>query len=425
MNFRKPLPWILLVLVFLAGWVGVRYLIPRTVFAPDDPALTAPAEEPNAAVAEEPAISDPPEPEDPVEEAPKPEVAAVDFGELAFTMEVLAENLTIPWEILYLPEDDDWLITQRSGELVSLAHGTVAVIEETEHTGEGGLLGMAAHPDFIRNRQLYLYVTTRSGSQLINRVLRYTHEDQSLSGRTVILDDIPGARFHNGGRIAFGPDGMLYVTTGDAGDTPLAQRQDSLAGKILRLTPEGDIPPDNPFPGSPVYSLGHRNPQGMAWHPETGDLYASEHGPTQMDEVNLILPGGNYGWPLVTCDEAPTDYEDPIACYSGFTLAPSGMTFYAPPFVNGTHLLVAGLRGNQVRHLALNPDGSVISQEVLFSEWGRIRTVSELEGDLYIITNNRDGRGTPQANDDRFIRLRLNALYSTHTTIGQGINGSE
>ncbi|MDW7672532.1 MAG: PQQ-dependent sugar dehydrogenase [Bacillota bacterium] len=408
MTIRKYLPWILLlILVFLSGWVGVRYLVPRTIFAPDDPALTAPDGAPAAAVSDEPAISDPTESEDSVEEAPEPGGAVVDFDDLDFTMEVLAENLTIPWEMLYLPEVDDWLLTQRSGELVSLTHGTVAVIEETDHTGEGGLLGMAAHPDFDGNRLLYLYTTTRSGNQLINRVLRYTYENQALSDRTVILDDIPGARFHNGGRIAFGPDGMLYVTTGDAGDPPLAQRQDSLAGKILRLTPEGAVPADNPYPGSPVYSLGHRNPQGMAWHPETGDLYASEHGPTQMDEVNLIHPGGNYGWPLVTCDEAPTDYEDPIACYSGFTLAPSGMTFYTPPFVNGTHLLVAGLRGNQVRHLALSPDGTVMSQEVLFSDWGRIRAVNELEGDLYVITNNRDGRGTPQANDDRFIRLRV------------------
>ncbi len=335
------------------------------------------------------------------------EPSRVSFDSLEFEAEVLQENLNIPWEIRYLHDEDDWLITQRSGELLSLNHGQVAVIDETAHIGEGGLLGMALDPDFNTNRYLYLYVTTDDGGQLINRILRYTYEDQALSERTMILDQIPGDSIHNGGRIAFGPDNLLYITTGDARDPDLSQQEESLAGKILRIAPDGSIPDDNPFPGSPVYSIGHRNPQGISWHPDTGDLYSSEHGPTRMDEVNLILPGRNYGWPIVTCDEAPTDYEDPVTCYSDFTLAPSGTTFYQPDFIEGTHLLVSGLRGNQVRRIELDDEGGVVTEEELFTEWGRIRAVHEMDGDIYLITSNHSGPGSPGPEDDRFIRLRV------------------
>lgn len=414
MKIKNPLVWIGLLLIIAAGAVlGSRWLIPRVLFAPDDPALTMensgsdPVNDSTSPELPEGASTDVEETPDTTSGHDLEAAAKFPFQHLAFEVEVLAENLNIPWEIRYLPDDDDWLITQRSGELLSLNRGLIASIEGVAHTGEGGLLGMALHPDFSSNRHLYLYYTTQSGSRITNRVMRFRYENHSLRDGVVILDDIPGARFHNGGRIAFGPDGMLYVTTGDAVDPPLSQQESSLAGKILRMTPEGEVPGDNPFPDSLVYSLGHRNPQGMAWHPETEDLYASEHGPTQMDEVNLILPGANYGWPIVTCDEAPTDYEDPIACYAGFTLAPSGMTFYNPGFIEGTPLLVSGLRGNQIRRLSLESDGTVTDQEALFTEWGRIRTVHALDGDLYFITNNRDGRGTPHAEDDRLVRLRV------------------
>jgi len=340
-------------------------------------------------------------------ETAAPILPDLSFDALHFEPEVLMENLAVPWEVVHLSDENDWLITQRNGEVISLRHGTVGVIEEAAHTGEGGLLGMALHPDFETNRRLYLYYTATAGNRLVNRVMHYRYEHQSLTDPRLVIDHIPGASTHNGGRIAFGPDGMLYITTGDAQDPPLSQELNSLAGKILRLTPDGAVPEDNPFPESPVYSLGHRNPQGLAWHPETGDLYASEHGPSRMDEVNLILPGENYGWPLVTCGDAPSDFRDPVACYDAFTLAPSGMAFYTAEGVSDAPLLVAGLRGNRVQRLDIDENGQVTSQEALFAQWGRLRGIRVLQGDIYLFTNNRDGRGSPHQQDDRFIRLRL------------------
>ena len=409
MKTRQFFPWIIIVILIIPMlWLGVQYFLPRVLFTPDDPALSTnetaadPDQEP---LKEDPASPEKPTVTDPAAPAPDSVSEPLPFEPLTFESEVVLTNLNIPWEMAYLSTEEDWLITQRSGEVISLRHGEIAVIPATVHTGEGGLLGMAVHPDFTDNPHLYLYLTTSSGTQLINQVVRYRLTGSSLTEPRVIVDNIPGARFHNGGRIAFGPDGYLYITTGDALDPDLAQDEVSLAGKILRVTDEGGIPPDNPIPGSPVYSLGHRNPQGLAWHPETGDLYASEHGPTQMDEINRIHPGGNYGWPRVTCDQIPTEYEDPVACYSEFTLAPSGMTFYPSEEAGVAHLLAAGLRGNQVRHLVLDVQGNVISQTAHWSDWGRIRSVTHFEGDLYLLTNNRDGRGTPVPADDRLIRL--------------------
>ncbi len=223
-----------------------------------------------------------------------------------FQVETVAEGLDTPWDLAFAP-DGRIFFTERPGRLRVIEGGRlrpepVATIPEVVERGEGGLLGLALDPDFAGNGHLYLY-HTYSGSDggLRNRVVRYTLADRAgargLTEPRVILDDIPAAAIHNGGRIAFGPDGKLYVTTGDAAAPALAQDRDSLAGKILRLNPDGSVPDDNPFPGSPVYSYGHRNPQGLAWQPGTGQLYATEHGPSAHDEVNLIAPGDNYGWP--------------------------------------------------------------------------------------------------------------------------------
>ncbi|SMP53662.1 PQQ-dependent sugar dehydrogenase [Anoxynatronum buryatiense] len=396
---------ILLAVVTLTIWLG--FINPALLFGepagnPENSGGEATVVSPEPAPSSSPSAGDgSPEP------VKMPATLAVSFDEAHFTPEVLMENLEIPWEIVYLPEEDDWLLTQRGGQVISMRHGTVGVVDEVSHSGEGGLLGMALHPDFDDNGYLYLYFTATSENRLINRVMRYRYEHLALNDPTLVIDNIPGARTHNGGRIAFGPDGMLYVTTGDAQNPSLSQDLESLAGKILRLTPEGTVPQDNPFPGSYVYSLGHRNPQGLAWHPETGELYASEHGPSRMDEINLILPGRNYGWPLVTCGDAPTNFEDPVACYDTFTLAPSGMSFYTGEGVAGTPLLVAGLRGNRVQRIDLDAEGLVISQEDLFTQWGRLRGIRVMQGDLYFFTNNRDGRGSPHQQDDRLIRLRL------------------
>lgn len=404
-QISKKVLIIILIVVLLIGWFGIRFLVPRMMFNPNDPAI----EQSNEETDENQDFPD--ETEEQNEEADLPETnpveALVSFDELKMETTVLAENLEVPWEIIPLEDEDDWLIIQRNGVVLTLKSGELFTLDGVSAVGEGGLLGAALHPEFNENRQVYFYYTTRTNAGLVNRVVRYAFRNEALSEETIIIDDIPGHNVHNGGRIAFGPDGYLYVTTGDAGNTALSQQTDSLAGKILRLKDNGDVPGDNPFSDSYVYSYGHRNSQGLAWHPVTGDLYASEHGPRSMDEVNLIQPGQNYGWPEVTCDQAPTDYEDPIACYSDFTMAPSGIDFIEMEALEGTHLLVAGLRGNQVRHLSLNEEGRPITQEPLFTEYGRIRSVRYHEGAIYFITNNRDGRGTPVDTDDRMIKVTL------------------
>jgi aldose sugar dehydrogenase len=306
------------------------------------------------------------------------------------TPQVLVENLDTPWAIAFLP-DESMIFTQRAGK-VQLLHnndlrtlGDINVNEESE----SGLHGIAVDPDFEKNKFIYVYYTHDTG----NRVSRFTL-DGMLKDEKILLDNIPNARFHDGGRIKFGPDGLLYITTGDATTPSTAQDKNSLAGKILRMNKDGSIPEDNPFKNY-VYSMGHRNPQGITWDDE-GVMYASEHGPTMHDEINIIRKGGNYGWPDV-CKTNPAAV-DPIRCYTEFTLAPAGIAFD-----NGT-LYVAGLRGTQLRALTVE-NGTITQEKVMIDNLGRIREVT-VHGDyLYIATSNRDGRGVPAPSDDKIIRL--------------------
>jgi glucose/arabinose dehydrogenase len=278
----------------------------------------------------------------------------------------------------------------------------------------GGLLGLALAPDFARSRALYLYHTYRgAGGALRNRVVRYREEGGRLADERVLLDDIPGAGIHDGGRLAFGPDGKLYVTAGDGASPDTAQDRGSLGGKILRLEPDGAIPGDNPFPGSPVYSYGHRNPQGLAWQEGTGQLYATEHGPSAHDEVNRIVAGANYGWPAMQGNEGrggqPGGFTPPVVeSGGGTTWAPSGATFVRAttfPQWRG-NLLFAALRGEALWRLALDGAGAPQLEPIVKDDYGRLRTVVEgPDGLLYLLTNNRDGRGDPVAGDDRLLRL--------------------
>lgn len=386
--------WVALALLIavLMFWLlgGVDYFLARTVFAPNaDPVVILPD----------------PTPAEPGEAVPGEEVpGAEERGEVQYEIDVFGENLEAPWEIVFLP-DGTMLSTERPGHVFMLGKGRIATLPNVAASGEGGLLGMALSPDFVSDRFLYLYYTYREGGRILNRVSRFTFENETLTGETVILDRIPGANFHNGGRIKFGPDGKLYVTTGDAQETSLSQNLNSLAGKILRMNPEGSVPQDNPFPGSLVYAYGLRNPQGLAWHPETGALYASDHGPTSQDEINLILPGRNYGWPVATCNQPDERFESPIVCYVEFTMAPSGIGFLKGNRPEDTALFVSGLRGNVVMKLELNEDGGLKRQSPLLSDYGRIRTVVEEDGALYVATNNRDGRGVPRSGDDKILKI--------------------
>lgn len=307
----------------------------------------------------------------------------------------VATDLQAPWSVAF--HGSTPLISERDTARileVTVEGGTrvVATIGDAQPQGEGGLLGIAVHEGF-----LYTYYTTAGD----NRIVRFplTGEPGALSAGDpeVILDSIPSAGTHNGGRIAFGPDGMLYATAGDVNEPGNAQDETSLAGKILRITPEGSIPADNPFPGSPVYSMGHRNPQGIAWDAE-GTMYSSEFGQSTWDELNIITPGGNYGWPVVEGIANHDGFIDPVQQWRPAEASPSGIT------IAGESIFVANLRGQSLRQIPLAaPDTSRV---LLRGESGRLRdVVTAPDGTLLVLTNNTDGRGSPTPGDDRMLRI--------------------
>jgi glucose/arabinose dehydrogenase len=374
--------WIILIILLFSIIIfwqmgGIDYLAARTVFAPDHTT-------------------------DLVDE----EKAIIFSKDIEYEVESIGEGLEIPWEIAPLPEGG-FLVTERPGRVVLLGSGEIYTVEGVEHVGEGGLLGMEISPNFQEDAHVFLYYTYRSGNQIFNRLSRFTFAEDTLINEEYILNEIPGSRFHNGGRVKFGPDGKLYVTTGDAQNPNLSQNINSLAGKILRINSDGTIPEDNPFENNPVFAYGLRNPQGLSWHPVTGELFASDHGPNSQDEINRILPGMNYGWPIVSCSAGESQYEDPVVCYSDFTMAPSGIVFLPWDNIDETPLYVAGLRGNMVMRVDLDDEGNFIRQEPIISEYGRIRTIVYHEDSLYLATNNRDGRGVPNENDDVILRINI------------------
>jgi glucose/arabinose dehydrogenase len=311
---------------------------------------------------------------------------------------MLASSLEIPWSLDILP-DGRMLVTERPGRVrvidpeAGLLPEPVLEVEEVRHQGEGGLLGLAVHPEFASNQQVYLYYTYEHGPDLANKVVSYIFTNNTLSRPKIILDRIPGARTHNGGRIKFGLDAMLYITTGDAQVPEAAQDLASLAGKILRVQDDGSIPADNPFENSPIYSYGHRNPQGLTWDGE-GKLWATEHGPRGHDEINLIESGRNYGWPIIQGDEEVSPMVAPVLHSGEDTWAPSGAAV-----VDGA-MYFGGLRGRSLYRFNLDRDNPVIVPH-LQNRFGRLRdVVAGPEGLLYVLTSNRDGRGIPTAEDD-------------------------
>lgn len=320
------------------------------------------------------------------------------------TAEVIATGLQIPWELVFLP-DSSLLITERPGTLKKIETETKKIINVpgVHHVGEGGLLGICLHPDFEKNHYLYLYLTTKTDRGLMNRVERYRFQDDKLDNRTVIIENIPGASSHDGGRIKFGPDRLLYITTGDAEDSAQAQDTNSLAGKILRLTDEGKIPGDNPF-GNAIYSYGHRNPQGITWDGiGDGRLWATEHGSTATDEINLIEKGKNYGWPVIRGDQKKEGMESPKLQSGTSTWAPAGLVFFKGK------LFFTGLRGEALYEVAVTREGKLESFKThLKGEFGRLRAIAvSPDGYLYITTSNRDGRGDVKEGDDKIIKVTL------------------
>ncbi|MEO6944402.1 MAG: PQQ-dependent sugar dehydrogenase [Lacisediminihabitans sp.] len=323
------------------------------------------------------------------------------------TPTLLATGLAAPWSVVRLVSGSTLISERDSGAIQELEqNGTMRKVGDVSgvvHRGEGGLLGIEVLTQGNAS-WLYAYLTTASDNRIVRMPLSGTPGSYSLGIQENILVGLAKSNFHNGGRIKFGPDGMLYATVGDATHTSYAQNPKSLNGKILRMTPTGAVPTDNPTPGSVVYSMGHRNPQGLAWD-ASGQLWASEFGQNTWDELNRIVPGGNYGWPLAEGIAKKTGFIDPVYQWKTAEASPSGLAF-----VNGTFFM-ATLRGARLWAIHPGPgDNAAPSSPMAYfvNSYGRIRdAVPGPDGTLWILTNNTDGRGNPQDGDDRLLQVHL------------------
>jgi len=338
---------------------------------------------------------------------------------VGWEVEVVAEGLFVPWSIVFT-DDQRILVSERSGTIRQVIDGQldpqpIFTFDDIGSRDEAGLMGLASHPEYDRNRFIYACYAVPRGSGLINQVVRLLDNGQTMQFDALILDNIPSARFHAGCRLGFGPDGKLYITTGDALETSSAQDLNSLAGKILRVNADGSIPDDNPFQDSLVYSYGHRNPQGIDWQPESRRLFSSEHGPSGFDgpgggdEINLILPGGNYGWPLVSHDDVLEGTNSPVIQFTPAE-APASLAFYDSevlPMFTGD-IFFGALRGEglvRIRLAAKDP-ANVLEVEKIVTDVGRVRdVVTGPDGFLYFTTSNRDGRGSERVGDDKILRI--------------------
>ena len=335
-----------------------------------------------------------------VPDSPSPSrpATSVSAGPSAGTARTLASRLDVPWDLAVLPNRDLLITLRDAAEVVRLgpdgASATVATIADVVPGGEGGLLGIAPSPQFATDSLVYLYYTAADD----NRVVRYRYTGSALTEPQPLLTGIPKGSIHNGGRLRFGPDGDLYIGTGEAGNTGLSQDTGSLGGKILRIRPDGSIPSDNPF-GNAVYSYGHRNVQGLGWDAK-GRLYASELGANREDELNEIVRGGNYGWPIVEGKGQRDGLRPPLLTWTTAEASPSGIAVTA----DGT-VYVAALRGERVWKTARQGD-AMTTPEVFADGFGRVRAVEVVGSELYLLTDNTF-RGDPGADDDRLIAVPL------------------
>ncbi len=322
------------------------------------------------------------------------------------TAEILVTNLDKPWAIAFA--DERIFVSEKSGKIhVVTPSGKLdspLISLQTPEIFGGGLLGITTHPDFENNHYLYAYYTYDENENLWNKVIRITEENSKAVEVITILDKIPGSAFSNGGVIKFGPDGKLYVGTGSVSDySDEPQNLDSLAGKILRLNDDGTIPSDNPFEKSYVFTLGHRNPTGLAWNSQ-GQMYATDSGPTKNDEINLIQAGSNYGWPEVQCFSKIVNLVNPLECFDP-GLEPGGIIFYSgDKFDIDNQMILATQKATNLFKVQINDDG--VNLDSILSGVGRIRDVGQgPDGYVYIITTNTDGKAFPAPDDDKLLRI--------------------
>jgi glucose/arabinose dehydrogenase len=339
----------------------------------------------------------------------------------SFKVDTVVGGLQVPWAIVWAP-DGRMIFTERAGRVRVFENGKLRpeplfTVPDVEPSGESGLMSVVLHPQFASNHFLYLsYAYAGDGKRV--RVVRYRETPNGFVDRKVIIEDIPAAQFHAGCRLRFGPDGKLYITTGDATERDLAQRLDSLAGRILRVNDDGTVPADNPFVGQQkarpeIWSYGHRNPQGIDWQPVTNLLFETEHGPSGFDgpgggdEVNIVEKGKNYGWPLIHHRQTRQGLESPLLEYTPACAPASGMFYRGSAFPQFSGNFFFGcLRGERIIRVVLDGRRVVSQENLLAGKYGRIREVAEgPDGYLYFSTSNRDGRGSPAKDDDRIIRL--------------------